>query len=60
VAGGRPRYRLDPAEPEPHRPLGELSVSQLLAARNGVVEFTGRAAELSALLRRTNDQNPPA
>ena len=32
VAGGRPRYRLGPAEPEPNGPLGELSVSQLLAA----------------------------
>ncbi len=52
--GGRPRYRLDPAEPEPHGPLSELSVSQLLAARNGVVEFTGRDAEL-AVLRRWRD-----
>lgn len=50
VAGGR-RYRLGPARPEPHGPLGELSVSQLLAARNGVVGFIGRDKELAVLRR---------
>lgn len=49
VPVGRSRYRLDPAGPEPHGRLGELPVSQLLAARNAVVEFTGRGAELDAL-----------
>jgi tetratricopeptide (TPR) repeat protein len=49
ASGGRPRYRLGPAGPEPHGPLGELPVSQLLAARNGVVGFTGRDEELAAL-----------
>jgi tetratricopeptide (TPR) repeat protein len=51
VVGGRPRYRLGPAGPEPNGPLGELSVSQLLAACNGVVEFTGRDDELADLRR---------
>lgn len=54
AAGGRPHYRLEPAKSQPHGPLGELSVSQLLAARNGVVEFTGRDTEL-ATLRRWRD-----
>jgi tetratricopeptide (TPR) repeat protein len=51
VAGGSPRYRLDPAGPEPSRSLGELPESQLLAARNGVVGFSGRDTELAALRR---------
>ncbi|WP_132118332.1 tetratricopeptide repeat protein [Actinocrispum wychmicini] len=45
------RYWLGPVEPEPHAQVGELSVSQLLAARNGVVEFTRRGAELDELRR---------
>jgi hypothetical protein len=43
-----------PLFPEPHGQLSGLSVSHLLAARNGVAEFTGRDTEL-AVLRRWRD-----
>ncbi|WP_155343513.1 tetratricopeptide repeat protein [Acrocarpospora pleiomorpha] len=55
TADAGPRYRLEPMSP-PRRPVNELSLSQLLATRNGVVDFAGRDEE-QARLRRWRDDD---
>ncbi|WP_157518811.1 tetratricopeptide repeat protein [Herbidospora mongoliensis] len=55
TADAGPRYRLEPMSPPPRRPVNELSLSQLLATRNGVVDFTGRDTERARLRRWRDD-----
>lgn len=54
------RYRLDAVRPVDHQPRPDLPPSHLLAAQRGVVEFTGRDAELTELRRWRDGQGERA